>query len=130
MQSTNPKENIPLYSISIIALAPPPLLGYIFRGLTAYNNHFIEAIILLSALFIVYGVWTVFELIEEILKVKLRKSKAKAKANAFTVALQFRHIDNLPILLSGILYHDFFSPIPILAVPFPAMEHVPIFSFT
>lgn len=66
----------------------------------------------------------------KIKEVKLRKSKAKAKANAFTVALQFRHIDNLHILLSGILYHDFFSPIPILAVPFPAMEHVPIFSFT
>ena len=77
MQSTNPKENIPLYSISVIALASP-LSGYIFRGLTAYNNHFIVAIILLSALFIVYDVWTVFELIEEILKVKLRKSKAKA----------------------------------------------------
>ena len=73
MQSTNPKENIPLYAISVIALASL-LSGYIFRGLTTYNNYFIVAIILLSALFIVYGVWTVFELIEEILKVKLRKS--------------------------------------------------------
>ena len=34
MQSTNPKENIPLYAISVIALAVP-LSGYIFRGLTA-----------------------------------------------------------------------------------------------
>ena len=34
MKHCNPKENIPLYTISIIALAPP-LSGYIFKGLTA-----------------------------------------------------------------------------------------------
>ena len=33
MQFTSPRENIPLYAISIIALASP-LSGYIFRGLT------------------------------------------------------------------------------------------------
>ena len=44
MQSTNPKENISLYAISVIALASP-LSGYAFRGLTAYNNYAIAAII-------------------------------------------------------------------------------------
>ena len=44
MKHCNPKENIPLYAISVIALASP-LSGYIFRGLTAYNNYVIAAII-------------------------------------------------------------------------------------
>ena len=33
MRFINPKENIPLYAISIIALASP-LSGYVFRELT------------------------------------------------------------------------------------------------
>ena len=53
MLSTNPRENIPLYAISVIALAAP-LSGYVFRGSAAYNNYFIAAIIL-SVLFIVYS---------------------------------------------------------------------------
>ena len=58
MRFINPKENIPLYAISVIALAAP-LSGYVFRELTAYNNYFIAAIIL-SAFLTVYAISAIF----------------------------------------------------------------------
>ena len=58
MKHWNPKENIPLYAISVIALASL-LSGYIFRGLTTYNNYFIAAVIL-SAFLTVYAISTIF----------------------------------------------------------------------
>jgi len=58
MKHCNPKENIPIYAISVIVLASP-LSGYIFRGLTAYNNYFVAAIIV-SALLAAYTIATIF----------------------------------------------------------------------
>lgn len=58
MKHCNPKENIPLYAISVIALASP-LSGYAFRGLTAYNSYFISTI-MLSAFLTVYAISTIF----------------------------------------------------------------------
>ncbi len=58
MRFINPKENIPLYAISVIALASP-LSGYVFRGLTSYSSYFIAAIIL-SAFLTVYAISTIF----------------------------------------------------------------------
>ena len=58
MKHCNPKENIPLYAISIIALASP-LSGYVFRGLTSYSSYFIAAIIL-SAFLTVYAISSIF----------------------------------------------------------------------
>ena len=58
MKHCNQKENIPLYAISVIALASP-LSGYIFRGLTSYSSYFIAAIIL-SAFLTVYAISSIF----------------------------------------------------------------------
>ena len=58
MRFISPKENIPLYAISVIALAAP-LSGYVFRELTAYNNYFIAAI-MLSVFLTVYAISAIF----------------------------------------------------------------------